>query len=69
MNEFYLPRRHPCPVPDCPNKRRYTEVLCPKHWYKVPKVLRDQVWEAYKKKQGSPDHVRLVKAAIEEASA
>lgn len=36
--------RNACPVDGCPDRHRPGQLLCRRHWYKVPKELRDDVW-------------------------
>lgn len=37
-----------CPVPDCGVAIPREHLMCRKHWYQVPKPLRNAVWKAYK---------------------
>jgi hypothetical protein len=38
-----------CPVDGCSNRRETNQLMCRKHWYKVPRELRHEVWAAAKK--------------------
>lgn len=54
-----------CVVPDCPDRPSNVDgFLCRRHWFKVPKTLRDQVWTLFRSKPGSLEHRRAVIAAI-----
>lgn len=33
-----------CPIEGCPNGRADKQLMCKRHWYMVPKELRDKVW-------------------------
>lgn len=33
-----------CPIDGCPKGRGDRQLMCKRHWYMVPKDLRDQVW-------------------------
>lgn len=37
-----------CPVEDCPSDARDGQLLCRRHWFLVPRDLRDDVWRTYK---------------------
>lgn len=37
-----------CPVERCLNSRDAGRLMCRKHWYQVPKQLRDEVWRTWK---------------------
>lgn len=41
-------RNRECPLEGCTGKRKRTELLCPTHWFDVPKALRDEVWRTYR---------------------
>jgi hypothetical protein len=58
---------HGCPGPDCQRVVGNGQLACRRHWYQVPKPLRDRVWAAWKDGdgQGSEDHIVAVEAAIE----
>jgi hypothetical protein len=38
-----------CPVDGCDNGRQTNQLMCKKHWYMVPRELRNEVWAAAKK--------------------
>lgn len=42
-------RRHPCPLEDCAGHKAATELVCPAHWFAIPKPLRDEVWRTYRR--------------------
>jgi hypothetical protein len=63
-----------CPIPRCPVPIDPTRLMCRKHWYQVPKPIRDQVWATWRSGQGArsrehKDAVRLAIAAVLAASA
>lgn len=38
-----------CPVEGCPKGRGDGQLMCKRHWYMVPKDLRDRVWATAKR--------------------
>jgi hypothetical protein len=40
-------RRHGCHWPNCDEQVRPSMWGCKRHWFKLPKVLRDKVWATY----------------------
>ena len=49
---------HKCPAPGCDAVVPRNMLACRKHWYSIPKPLRDEVWRAYDGGygMGSPEH-------------
>jgi hypothetical protein len=41
-------RRHHCHWPNCPEQVPPAMWGCKKHWFLLPKSLRDKVWKAYR---------------------
>jgi hypothetical protein len=35
-----------CPVDGCTNKHESDKLMCRRHWYSVPRHLRDALWSA-----------------------
>jgi hypothetical protein len=57
---------HGCPAPDCRHQVPHNQLACKRHWYALPKPLRDDVWTAYRKHgQGSDQHTAAITAAID----
>lgn len=57
---------HDCPAPGCSARVERSRLACVRHWYMIPKPLRDNVWNAYRYKgMGSEEHVEAVSAAID----
>lgn len=52
--------RH-CPVASCGGEKSSVELVCRKHWYQVPKLLRDRIWELYQRRfsREEPQRQRL----------
>jgi hypothetical protein len=65
-----LPRvgRYPvrCPVPGCHDQIDASRLMCRRHWYLVPKQIRDRVWATWRSGQGalSKEHLETVRLAI-----
>jgi len=55
---------HRCPAPGCPVEVPPEELACSRHWYSIPKPLRDELWRAYRGRAGSPRHRAAVDACI-----
>src|SRR5260221_9914101 len=55
-----------CPVPGCGDLIDPSRLMCRRHWYRVPKHLRDQVWATWRSGQGthSREHYETVRMAI-----
>jgi hypothetical protein len=51
------PDGHKCPAVGCALNVPARKLMCPRHWYMVPRTLRDAVWDAYRDAgTGSPAH-------------
>jgi hypothetical protein len=56
---------HTCPAPGCPLEVSDDLLACRKHWYELPKPLRDALWRAYSDHgRGSPAHTAAVDACL-----
>lgn len=58
-----------CPVEGCPKGRGDRQLMCRRHWYMVPKELRDRVWETARRmwaddEDGLEDWIEAKDAAI-----
>jgi len=55
-----------CPIPGCGNQIDPSRLMCRRHWYRIPKQLRDQVWATWRSGQGalSCEHQEAVRIAI-----
>lgn len=53
-----------CPACDAMIKAH--EVACKRHWFEVPRELRDRIWRLYRNRRtkGSEEHRRAVFEAI-----
>jgi hypothetical protein len=38
-----------CPIDGCDTRIARSRVMCRKHWYMVPRPLRDDVWTTYRR--------------------
>lgn len=58
---------HTCPGPGCAKDVAPDMLMCPHHWYQVPRPLQKAVWAAWKGGAGawSPEHRAAIRAAIE----
>jgi hypothetical protein len=52
-----------CPV--CGAQKAAMHVACRRCWYKLPNHLRARIWELYRSEQGSVEHRRVVRIALE----
>jgi len=57
---------HQCPGPACTEQVNHNQLMCPRHWYLVPKPLRHAVWIAWNRSAGAgtPAHQAAMRAAI-----
>lgn len=57
---------HKCPGPSCRKDVPTDHLMCPQHWYMVPKPLRTAVYRAYDRGKGalSDAHIAACRAAI-----
>jgi hypothetical protein len=55
-----------CPVPGCGEEIDQTRLMCRRHWYLVPRPLRDETWRTWRsgRAAASPEHRQAVLAAI-----
>jgi hypothetical protein len=57
---------HECPAPGCDAQVPRSQLACRRHWFAIPKPLRDEVWRAYRGPgPGSAEHIAAITAAIE----
>lgn len=62
-----MPRRK-CMVWSCTGQPKNSSgFLCPSCWFKVPKPIRDRVWDTYKNARGSADHGQAIRDAVRAA--
>lgn len=56
---------HECPAPGCTTRVERSRLACVRHWYALPKQLRDDVWAAYRRHgTGTPEHTAAITAAV-----
>ena len=55
-----------CPIPRCGERIDPSRLMCRKHWYMVPKLMRDHVWATWRSGQAadSSEHQEAVHAAV-----
>jgi hypothetical protein len=55
-----------CPVSGCREQIDPSRLMCRRHWYLVPKQIRDRVWATWRSGQGalSKEHLEAVRVAI-----
>lgn len=58
-----------CPVDGCPKGRRSSQLMCKRHWYMVPKELRDRVWATARRMWSSDGAFDEWREAADEATA
>jgi hypothetical protein len=65
------PQARCCPVPGCGHLIDPSRLMCRRHWYLVPKQLRDWVWATWRSGEGacSREHHDAVLMAIATAAA
>jgi hypothetical protein len=57
---------HECPAAGCPREVSIDMLMCPGHWYMVPKALRTAVWNAWDDGAGTgtAQHTAAINSAI-----
>jgi hypothetical protein len=57
---------HECPAPACTEQIDPDMLMCPPHWYQVPKPVRRAVWIAWRRGAGAgtPAHRAAIRLAI-----
>lgn len=57
---------HECPGPGCERRVSAMMLACDRHWYQVPRHLRDAVYRAWNDGQGAgtAEHAFAARAAI-----
>jgi hypothetical protein len=58
------PLKHKCPVKGCDQPVHISRLMCPPHWAVVPAVLRTLVYQEYKKRPLSLEHLAACDRAI-----
>ena len=55
-----------CRIPGCPAQVGRLRLMCRRHWYRVPKPLRDQVWATWRSGEGlsGPAYRQAVAQAV-----
>lgn len=48
-----------CPVVGCANGKTSVDLVCRKHWYEVPKELRERIFELWRSGADKAEHRRL----------
>lgn len=44
-----------CPIDGCTAGRRSNQLMCKRHWYRVPKEIRDRVWSTARRMWADDD--------------
>jgi hypothetical protein len=55
-----------CPISGCGEQIDPSRLMCRRHWYAVPRQLRDRVWATWRsgRAAGSDEHREAVRLAI-----
>ena len=53
---------HTCHWPGCDKMVAPAAWGCHRHWFRLPRVLRDRVWDAYRPGQESPEYLAAASA-------
>ena len=62
-------KTHPCFATGCHIHVPTTLLMCRRHWYMVPKPLRDAIWQTYRDGPSGDHHANIAEARrlVEEA--
>jgi hypothetical protein len=57
---------HNCPGPECTKQIPYDQLACSRHWYQVPRPIRNAVYRAWANGDGvgTQAHLSAMQAAI-----
>jgi hypothetical protein len=56
---------HLCPAPGCGEIVPRTMLACRKHWFSLPKAMRNDIWRAWRRDPYGDEHQALIAEAIE----
>jgi hypothetical protein len=45
-----------CPITGCERRKDPWHLCCSKHWFKLPKLVRDRIWDLFRTEEGSEKH-------------
>lgn len=55
---------HRCPAAECRARGHSTLAFCFQHWMKIPRYLRDAIWQSYRDgRAGTASHIQLIDEA------
>jgi len=54
---------HECPAPGCTERVDFSMFACQRHWFSIPKPLRDEIWRTWRKRLEA--HAAARKAGVE----
>ena len=63
------PGMHQCPVRRCHEHVPGHLLMCPVHWAKVARPIRDAVWNTFRLAPGSRAHAAAIRAAVASVNA
>lgn len=58
----------PCPVPGCEGIQKPGKLMCLAHWRRVPKPLRDAVWDTWRAYEAAAKDRRFLTPARDDAA-
>lgn len=53
-----------CPVPHCIKDRDEGQLLCAKHWFRIPHDLQKDVWHLFRIARGTLAHQAAIREVI-----
>lgn len=53
---------HKCPAPGCDKDVPSSQYACGRHWYSIPKPLRDELWAGYREEPLGERHLAAMEA-------
>ena len=56
-----------CAIPNCIRTAREGQLMCTKHWWLVPRPIRDRVWRAYRAWEHGYGDLKVLRSAQQEA--
>ena len=55
----------PCPIPHCQRGRKPNQIMCGRHWFRVPKGLRDLIWSYARRGESCPEWREACRNAVD----
>jgi hypothetical protein len=58
-----------CPVTGCASGCGADQLVCKRHWFKLPKPVRDEIWRLWRNERGSTEQRTFALDAVRQLNA